>query len=633
MRNLIIGTAGHVDHGKTEIVKALTGRDTDRLREEKERGISIVLGFAPLDLGEGVMAGVVDVPGHERFVKNMVSGAIGVDLAVLVVAADEGVMPQTEEHLEVLKLLGVDAGVIAITKMDLVEREVADIVRSEIEDLVDGTALENAPVVFTSAVTGEGLDDLKRELLVQAEKLGERDRDDFFRMPIDRVFTRSGIGTIVTGTTWSGEVMKGDELVLEPGGKQIRVREVQSFDAALERGSAGIRVALALHGARVDEVEIGHQVLTPGILTPSGMLDASIEVGALTGSRLKNRQRVRFHHAAGEIIARVVILDHEKLEAGDKGYVQLRLEKPTVARRGDRFVLRTYSPMRVVAGGVILDPVAPKAGRFHDGTLALLKALDTGSDSEVIRALASRMGVLGISREAFRRFGMTGANANSLVHTLETEGEVFTIGKIVADTAVVAAKEKELARVVEEFLSKKRLMWGMDRGELKEKVGLGEGPLFDFLLERGKREGRFFFKGGKVRIGSGERDFSERDREALGALEEMIERGGFEFPNRTDLQKVTVDEKHLNSFLHILEEDGAIVRIPSETFIHRKHWERLVEGIRSRLAGGGKLSVGDFKQLFGFSRKYAVPLLECLDREGFTRREGDTRVAGPKLAG
>lgn len=632
MRNLIIGTAGHVDHGKTEIVRALTGRDTDRLREEKERGISIVLGFAPLDLGDDITAGVVDVPGHERFVKNMVSGAVGVDLAILVVAADEGVMPQTEEHLEVLKLLGVDAGVIAITKMDLVERELAEIVKSEIEDLVTGTALENSPVVFTSVVTGEGLDDLKHELADQARKIRARGKDDFFRMPIDRIFTRSGIGTIVTGTTWGGEVKKGDELALEPTGKRVRVREVQSFDKALERGGAGMRAALALHGVRIDEIAIGHQILTPDVLVPSSMLDASIVVSALSGSQLKNRQRIRFHHAAGELIARVIILDREKLEVGDSGYIQLRLEKPTVARRGDRFVLRTYSPMRVVAGGKILDPVAAKAKRLKDETLEFLKTLDEGSDGEVIQSLASKRGTLGVSREEFRRFGMIGAEAGAIANGLEEKGKVFSVGNRIVDAAVVSAKEKEFVDVVEGFVSKNRLLWGMDRGELKEKVGLGEGPLFDFLLERGKQEGRFFFRGGKVRVGSGERDLSEHDRKALETLEGTIERGGYEFPNKTELRAAVGDEKHLTSFLHILEEDGRIVRISSETFIHRKHWNELVKGIKSRLVGGGVLSVGDFKEIFGFSRKYAVPLLEYLDREGFTRREGDVRVAGPKLA-
>jgi selenocysteine-specific elongation factor len=263
LRNLIIGTAGHVDHGKTEIVKALTGRDTDRLKEEKKRGISIVLGFAPLDLGDGIVAGIVDVPGHERFVKTMVSGAVGIDLALLVVAADEGVMPQTDEHFEVLRFLGIRGGVIAITKTDLADGEIIGVVEEEIRNLVKGSAFEGAPIIRTSAVTGEGLGDLTKALKAQALALSERESSDFFRMPVDRVWTKSGIGTIVTGTAWSGEVRKGDELVIEPGGRSVRVREVQSFDRALETASAGMRTALALHGVRVSEVAIGNQVLPP----------------------------------------------------------------------------------------------------------------------------------------------------------------------------------------------------------------------------------------------------------------------------------------------------------------------------------------------------------------------------------
>ena len=369
MSNLIIGTAGHVDHGKTEIVRALTGKDTDRLAEEKQRGISIVLGFAPLDLGDGLTAGLVDVPGHERFVKNMVSGAVGVDLALMVIAADEGVMPQTREHFEVLRLLGVTKGVIAVSKIDLVDDEMADLVESEVRDLVKGTGLEKSPVVRTSALTGEGIDELRLALRGQAETVQEKGRIDIFRMPVDRAFTRSGIGTIVTGSIWSGEVRKGDVLLLEPGGGKVRVREVQSFDMELESAGSGQRAAIALHGVRVDEIGIGDQLVTPDELARTSMIDATVEMSGLEGSRLKNRQRIRLHHAAGEILARAVLLDSEEMDAGSSGLIQFRLEKKTVARLGDRFVLRSYSPMRVIGGGKVLDPPTRQSGSGRSGSV------------------------------------------------------------------------------------------------------------------------------------------------------------------------------------------------------------------------------------------------------------------------
>lgn len=631
MRTVIVGTAGHVDHGKTELIKALTGRDTDRLREEKERGISIVLGFAPLDLGEDLLAGVVDVPGHERFVKNMVSGAIGVDLALVVVAADEGVMPQTEEHLEVLRLLGVSSGVIAITKTDLVEPDLIEIVESEMRDLLGGTPMAESPFVHTSAVTGRGLDQLRDALRRQALSTSSREGGDFFRLPVDRIFTRSGIGTIVTGTTWTGGVGKGDELVVEPAGRRVRVREVQSFERSLERAAAGMRVALALHGVRVGELEIGCQIVTPGVLQVSSIMDAAVEVGVLKGSRLRSRQRVRFHHAAGEIMARIVLLGQEELSAGDRGFVQLRLEKPSLARRGDRFVLRTYSPMRVVAGGTILDPTAGKKRHGHKDDGAVLEKLLSGSPGEVVRAIASRGGMEGVPAGVIRRYGLSGDDVQRAVAALEDAGSVFTVGGRILDAAAVAEKEKEIIGLVRAFASRNRLIWGMEREELKEKAGLSQGPVFEFLLNRVKTSGGLFFKGSMVRAGGGERELSAEDAAVLEEIERRAKNAAPAFVTGADLKSVVADGKRLGLYIRILEERDSIVRIAPEAYLHTAGRDGLLAMIRGHLERGGTLSVGDFKELCGFSRKYAVPILEYLDAEGYTRREGDARIAGPRL--
>jgi selenocysteine-specific elongation factor len=632
VRNLIIGTSGHVDHGKTEIVKALTGRNTDRLREERERGISIVLGFAPLDLGGGIMAGIVDVPGHERFVKTMVSGAAGVDLAILVVAADEGVMPQTEEHFEVLRLLGVRGAVIAITKIDLVDDGLAGLVEEEIRGLVKGSAFEGAPVIRTSAVTGAGLAELKETLRAGALALDERESADFFRMPIDRVWTKSGIGTIVTGTAWSGEVHKGAELVLEPGARSVRVREVQSFEETLEAASAGMRTALALHGVRVSEVEAGMQVLTPGALSPASMLNAFVEVGRLSPGPLRNRQRVRFHHAASEIIGRVVTLDGGEMAPGSSGYIQLRLENPAVARGGDRFILRSYSPQRVIGGGRILDPDAPKL-KAHSAAAVRerLKAIDEGTAADAVVACAASGGRAGFGIAALARYGLARDEIAGAVDALAKAGRLVSIDGRVFEKRIVSDTGRALVAMIEAMSAENTLSWGVDREELKVRSSLREGPLFDYLMEEGKRGGKLFFKGGRVRSGSGERELSETDEKALRALEARVREAGVAFATKADLLAIVRDEKRLVSYLHILVDRGSIVRIGSDGAMHAHAYRELLDKVRGSLLDGGALAVGDFKEMFGFSRKFAVPILEYLDREGFTRREGDARKAGPKF--
>jgi selenocysteine-specific elongation factor len=631
---LVIGTSGHVDHGKTEIVRALTGRETDRLREEKERGISIVLGFAPIDLGEGITAGIVDVPGHERFVKTMVSGAVGVDLALLVIAADEGVMPQTEEHFEVLRLLGVKGLVVAITKVDLADGDLVELVEGEANDLLSGTPFEGSPIVRTSAVTGVGLGELRERLREQALKLRRRETADFFRMPVDRAWTRSGIGTIVTGTAWSGEVRKGDELVVEPGAIAVRVREVHSFDRALEAASAGMRTALALHGIKVDEAAIGSQVVAPGVLAPAGMLNVRLEISRLAGDGVKTRQRIRFHHAASEIIGRIVVLEGSAIPAGGAGYAQLRLERQAVARRGDRFIIRSYSPQRVIGGGAILDP-NPAKFRLHaaSGTLRLLRALDAGGAPEIVVALAASGGAAGFSAAALLRYGLRAPEIAPLLEGLEREGRLVSIDGRIFDAGTVAQVERGLHARIEEMSSEHPLLWGVDREELRIRSRLAESPLFELLLERGRGRGTLFFKGGRVRAGSGERALSAEDRAALERLGERIRSGGYEFATKADLLNAVRDEKRLTSYLHILAEQGVIVRLGAEGYLHAEQWRRIVDAVRDRLGAGGELTVGDFKELFGFSRKFAVPVLEYLDREGFTRREGDTRRAGPRLRG
>ncbi|MBU8921997.1 MAG: selenocysteine-specific translation elongation factor [Bacteroidales bacterium] len=629
MKNLIIGTAGHVDHGKTEIVRALTGKNTDRLEEEQARGISIVLGFAPLDLGEGIVAGLVDVPGHEKFVKNMVSGATGVDMALMVVAADEGVMPQTMEHFEVLRLLGLDTAVIAITKIDLVDDEMAGIVESEVEDLISGTPLEGSILVRTSSVTGEGIEELRKILRECTERVSSLKDGDIFRLPVDRVFTRDGIGTIVTGTAWSGSVGRGDELVIEPGGRKARVRDVHNFDKALDSARAGMRTALALHGLKKDEISPGDQVVTPGLLSASSMLDVTVEISAIKGSRLKNRQRVRFHHAAGESLARVVLLDSEEIIEGASGLVQLRMESPVVALGGDRFILRTYSPMRVLAGGRILDPAAPKARRFDDARSSILRTLRDGKDGEIVEVLTSDSGLSGLDPDSLRLLGMSSGRIGDAIAGLgenikEIEGRLFT-------REIIDLLDARMKEVLTEFSRKDPLLWGMEREQLRTDSCAGGGPLFGYLLEKADREKIIFFRDGKVRSGTAVMELSDEDMKILDRISSLVRESGPAFVTTRDLSHRMDGVEDILKYIHILLDDGKLLKVGGDGYIDSGAFEDMKKTLRDMLADGGTMKVGDFKDRFGLTRKHAVPMLEFLDSERITVRKGDSRESGPEL--
>ncbi len=631
MKHVIIGTAGHVDHGKTEIVKALTGRNTDRLEEERRRGISIVLGFAPIDLGDGVEADIVDVPGHERFVKNMVSGAVGVDLALLVVAADEGVMPQTVEHFEVLRLLGVGDAVVAVTKTDLVDAETAGVVESEVRDMLKGSAMEDAPFVRTSAVTGEGIEKLRELLRAGTLKAKQGRGGDFFRLPVDRVFTRSGIGTVVTGTAWAGRVRSGDELVIWPGGKKVRVRDVHNFDRALSEGQAGMRTALALHGVKIEEIATGSQLLSPGAGEETSMINAVVEVSGIKGSRLVNRQRVRLHHAAAEILARAILLGRDEIGEGEKGFVQLRLESPAVAFGQDGFILRTYSPMRVLAGGRVLDPLAPKARRFRPELVAELEELSSRDPAKIIAALIAREKLDGISLKRARAYGIPEKTAAAEAAALEAAGAARWIGERLFSAAVLEESEKRMYSVLERFAAANPLIWGIDREQLRLEAEMGGGPAFDYLLSKGRDANRLFFRSGKVRAGSGQLELSQRDVEMIGALEKRIRDAGMQFAGYQDLIRLPGSEKLAVKYLHILQSEGRIKKIGGEGYMDSGVFDEMKKRLARILSSSGSMSVGEFKDEFGLSRKYAVPLLEHLDSEGITVRKGDSRVAGPAL--
>jgi selenocysteine-specific elongation factor len=384
MKRLILGTAGHIDHGKTTLVKALTGIETDRLKEEKQRGISIELGFAPFVLPDGQKAAIVDVPGHERFIRHMLAGAFGIDLVMLVIAADEGVMPQTREHMDIIELLGVKSGIIALTKKDMVDDEWLMLVEEEVREYLSATILADAAIIPVSAVSGEGIPELLQEIQKVAEGIKERPVYGKARLPVDRVFTKAGFGTVVTGTLWSGQIETGETLELLPSGKKVKIRTLQVHNDKVDKAYAGQRVAVNLQGVDIADIERGNWLSTPAYLTPTYRMDARLRILSSSSRVLKNWNRIRFHLGTDETMARVVLLDGDELHPGQEGYVQIVMEKPVVGHKGDPFVIRYYSPVSTIGGGTIIDANASKQKRFREETLNQLIVKEEGNLSEMI---------------------------------------------------------------------------------------------------------------------------------------------------------------------------------------------------------------------------------------------------------
>lgn len=626
MRRLIMGTAGHVDHGKTELVRALTGRDTDRLKEEKERGISIELGFAPLALSPDIFIGIVDVPGHERFVKQMVAGAGGIDLAMLLVAADEGVMPQTREHMEVLRSLDIPGGVVVVSKCDLATDDTAGLLEEEIAELVAGSFLEGAPVVETSARTGAGIDDLRTALVEQARRLREREHAGAFRLAVDRVFHQKGIGVVVTGSCYSGSVAAGDALELLPSGLSVRVRELQSFGEKRERGGAGERLAIALQGARLDDVRRGDMLCAPGVFRAGSTLDARVRLAAWEDFELKNRERVRVHHGAREALGRVILLECDTLRPGTDTLVQVRLESPLVPARGDHIVLRKYSPPRVMGGGTVVDPHPPRHKRFDPTALEHIRLQEAGDPADVTNAALTRAGTEGLA---------VGDVADELRKTLESRGAASTVGGRMYAKAVLEQLAREIMERVQSHLAERPLQWGMDKEELRRRVGFPHASaafnrVLDFLAVNQPIEVRE----NRVRCGPAHA-VPDDLRGAIDHLEAAIRDRGVAFASRSEIAPEWREKKGapLGDALGWLRENGRIVELGDAGVIHgdalAEARDRLVELFEGREA----ISVGDYKDRLGLSRKHVIPLLEHFDALRVTARSGNERIRGSAFPG
>ncbi|OIQ11349.1 selenocysteine-specific translation elongation factor [Neomoorella thermoacetica] len=630
MDYIVVGTAGHVDHGKTVLVKALTGVDTDRLKEEKERGISIELGFAPLTLPSGRQLGLVDVPGHERFIRQMLAGVGGMDLVMLVVAADEGVMPQTREHLAIIDLLQIKKGIIVITKIDLVEADWLELVREEVRQAVKGTVLEDAPLVEVSALTGEGIAELREQLDALAAVTPPRPAAGRVRLPIDRVFSVTGFGTVVTGTLWSGTIKVGDELEVQPEGLKTRARNLQVHGRTVKEARAGQRVAVNLAGIETEAVHRGSSLLTPGFLTPTYRLDASFKL--LNGARpLANRDRVHFYLGTSEALGRVVLLDRDELNGGEEALIQLLMEKPVVASREDRFILRSYSPMETIGGGIIIDPVPPKHRRFQPEVLVSLQRRLEGSPEKILAQIIQEHREGLDWQEAATRASLSLEETRKLLQSMAAAGQV-TLLRVENDLYAISTERYQawwqaVTRALEEFHSRYPLRPGLAREELRSRYfSRLPARVYQALLEEWSREGRLQLAANTVALAGFTPSFSETQKKLLKDLEDKYRVSRWQPPSFKEVAgSFNLDPSELEELLHYLVREGVLVKINDEFYWHRQALGEAREVIKN-LASTGPFGLAEARDTLGSSRKYVLPLLEYLDQVKFTRRVGDKRV-------
>ena len=630
MSHLVIGTAGHIDHGKTSLVRSLTGIDTDRLKEEKARGITIELGFAHLDLPGTDPVGIVDVPGHEKFVHHMVAGVTGIDLVLLIIAADEGIMPQTREHLDICRLLGVQKGLVALTKLDLVESEWLEMVTEDVKDFVKGTFLEGSPVVPVSSESGEGLEELREAIRVQLQVAAPRSATSTPRLPVDRVFTMKGFGTVVTGTLVSGSLKVGDVVEVLPESREYRVRGLQVHGESVETVLAGQRTAVNLQGAEKSSLHRGDIVTLPGAIEPSYLMDARFLLLPGAPRPLVNRARVRLHLGTSEILSRVILLGRESLEPGEEGMVQFRLERPGVALPRDRFVVRSYSPAVTIGGGDLVDTHPAKHKKSSTTALHHLEVLASGDLKESALLLIGESGTDGITDAALSlRLNAGIGETLSILASLTKEGSAVGVpGKpphfLHAET--LQDFEDHALELLGSFHLQEPLKAGLSREEFRSRLRTTP-RIYPFLLERLRQAGKVAVEKEIVRLSSHEVRLRSDQAEVKGKVESYFLSAGLQPPVLSVIgSELHLDPRALRESITLLQSDGRLVKITEDLTIHSDRLNPLRDRVVEFLKDGGRISMPDFKEVSGLSRKYSIPIMEYFDRSGLTIRVGDHRV-------
>ena len=630
MTHIVVGTAGHIDHGKSTLVQALTGIDPDRLKEEKERGITIELGFAHATIGTTTVA-FVDVPGHERFVKTMLAGVGGLDCVMLIVAADESVMPQTREHFDICRLLRVEHGLVVLSKSDAVDEETLELVRLEVRDLVRGSFLENAPVLPVSAREGSGLEDLRAALVDVATRTTHRRQDGAARLPIDRAFTMAGFGTVVTGTLVAGRIRAEDELVLLPGDRRVRVRGLQVHGTRRDEALTGQRTAVNLGGIEVADITRGQSLAAPDTLTITRRADAALDL-LPAAKPLRHGARVHFHQGTSEVLARVSLEGGGTLEMkpGSRGGVRIRLEAPAALTRGDRFIIRAYSPTVTIGGGEILDPDPPRVGVRSGSSAARFAALAADDTTALARMIADA-GSHGVAIAALvSRGGVGPAQVPSVASRIVAAGHAQRAGDRLVAPAVVADLSARLLQVVGDFHKTQPLADGIPREEARERVFARANPaVFDLVLGELAAANRLSVRD-RLALPGHRLELSPEESRARAAVEDAYKRGGLRPPDAATIaHEGQVSTPLIEKMTSLLLRQKRLARIDTLIF-HVDTLEGLkaeIQALKSTAPGGrATVDVATFKDRYGVTRKFAIPLLEWLDRERVTRRVGETRV-------
>jgi selenocysteine-specific elongation factor len=631
MKSIIIGTAGHIDHGKTALVKALTGIDADRLEEEKRRGITIDLGFAHLELaapsGEKIRLGFIDVPGHERFVRNMLAGVGGIDLVLMVIAADESIKPQTREHFEICRLLSIPRGITVITKADMVDEDTLGVVRMEIEDFVRGSFLDvsRSPIIAVSALEGTGLDELKREIIRLSAEVPARDTEALFRLPIDRVFTMKGFGAVVTGTLIAGKVKKEEEVEIFPSRKRARVRGVQVHGSAAEQAIAGQRTALNLAGVQMEELARGMTLAAPGVLEPTQKLE--VQISLLKDVKpLKNRARVHFHAFTSETIAEVALRGVTELKPGSSAFAQLRTAEPLLLLPGDRAILRQFSPVLTIGGAVVLDAF-PMARQKQDAVQRFLETLSSGTRQDALLARIARRGHEGLSvAAAVRETGLKQSVLQPVIATLIQQKQIIQVAEFLLSSDAMQKTRDKLVAALEAFHKANPLVGGISKEELREKLDLHQTVL-EALLAQLTRDKKTEVAGEQVRLAGRGVELKDDEAKAKQQIEKAFADAGLKVPLMKEvLDKLPVDKVRAQKLVTLLLRDRVLIKLADDLVFHQTALQGLRQLMAVQKAKTPKIDVATFKDMLGVTRKYAIPLLEYLDQQRITRRVGDERI-------
>ena len=631
MKQIILGTAGHIDHGKTSLIKAVTGTDTDRLKEEKERGITIELGFAALDLPSGQHLGIVDVPGHEKFVKNMVAGATGIDIVVMVIAADEGVMPQTLEHMEICTLLGVRHGMVAVTKIDMVDEEWLELALEDIQDFVRGTFLEEAPIAPVSSETKQGIPEFIKALDALAAKIPERPPTDLFRLPIDRVFTMKGFGTVITGTLISGRVQVGDTIMIYPSEITSKVRGIQIHNQSANEAAAGVRTAINFQGLEKAAINRGEVLSKKGALLASYMVDVSLRYLASNKKPLKNRTRIRFHTGTSEVLGNVILLDRDELPPGDDTVVQLRLDSPVSLVKDDRFVIRSYSPIYTIGGGEVLNPIPIKHKRLKPETVNALKELGDQEPEVIIAFHAEASGYQGVSFAHLKIMSnLADKQLENVLQGLLSKKILIQVDKenrIYIHHSGFEKLENDTRGQLADFHSANLLKPGMSKEELKTKFPpYLTAKLFNLTLTQMIKENEIVQEENTVRLASHAVSLGGKQADIKDKILDTYRKSGLQPPYFKELAKsLDADAKRARDVLMHLVDEGSILKVKEDLYFHVMALNDLKNKLVGFLEARGEITTPQFKEMTGVSRKYVIPLAEYFDSTNVTLRVGDVR--------